>query len=158
MIIACILFAAKLESEGNHDWEIFHMIIIIGLAVKAVFNIVLAKNLREGASKIILAAGLLITLFVAMNSLKQGFLDFLMNLIPGLAIVGLGILSKYFPRVTGVLIFIITVVLEFAIFSKGLNWAQFGTALIVGIPLLIAGVCLYIPDKNETEIEPVKSV
>ena len=134
------------------------MIIIIGLAVKAVFNIVLAKNLREGASKIILAAGLLITLFVAMNSLKQGFLDFLMNLIPGLAIVGLGILSKYFPRVTGVLIFIITVVLEFAIFSKGLNWAQFGTALIVGIPLLIAGVCLYIPDKNETEIEPVKSV
>ena len=154
MIIACVIFAVKLESEGNQAWEIFNMIIIIGLAVKALFNVILAKNLREGATKIILAAGLLITLFVAMDSLKQGFLGFLMNLIPGLAIVGLGILSKYFPRVTGILIFIITIGLEIAIFSKGLNWAQIGTALIVGIPLVIAGVCLYSPDKSEINIEP----
>lgn len=159
MIIACIFFAAKLNAEGNQNWEIFNMIIVIGLATKALFNVVFVKNLREGATKIIIAAGLLITLFIGMESVESGFsIKSLMNLAPGLAIVGIGILSKYFPRVTGVLVFLITAALEVAIFSKGLNWAQIVTALIVGIPLIIAGVCLYIPGKNETEIEPVKSV
>ncbi|TFH00879.1 MAG: hypothetical protein E4H13_06315 [Calditrichales bacterium] len=81
----------------------------------------------------------------------------LMNLVPGLAIVGIGILSKYFPRVTSVVVFLITAALEFAIFTQGLNWVQIGTAQIVGIPLMIAGVCLYIPSMYETGIEPVKS-
>ncbi len=159
MIIACIFFAAKLNAEGNQNWEIFNMIIVIGLATKALINVVFVKNLREGATKIIIAAGLLITLFIGMESVEGGFsIKSLMNLVPGLAIVGIGILSKYFPRVIGVVVFLITAALEVAIFSKGLNWAQIVTALIVGIPLIIAGVCLYIPGKNEREIEPVKSV
>jgi low affinity Fe/Cu permease len=154
MIIACVIFAAKLNAEGNHAWEIFNMIIIIGLAVKALFNVVLAKNLREGATKIIIAAGLLITLFAGMDSLKQGFLGLIMNLMPGLAIIGLGILSRYFPRLIAVFVFLITIALEIVIFSKGLNWAQIGTAFIVGVPLLIAGVCLYLPDKSEIRVTP----
>jgi len=157
MIFACILFAAKLENEGNHNWEILHMIIIIGIAVKALFNVLLVKNPREGATKIIIAAGLLITLFVAMDSLKQGFLGFFINLIPGLFIVGLGIVSKYYPRFIAVLVFLITIALEIFIFSKGLNWGQMGTSLIVGIPLIIAGVCLYSSDKSEIQPEPLKN-
>ena len=159
MIIACIFFAAKLSAEGNHDWEIFNMIIIVGLAAKALFNIVLAKNLREGATKILIAAGLLITLFVAMGSVEQGLsFSTLLNLTPGLSIVGLGLLSKHFPRSIGVVVFLITAALEFVILSKGLGWAQIGTALIVGVSLMIAGACLYSRDKNETEIDPEKSV
>jgi hypothetical protein len=159
MIIACICFAVKLNAEGNENWEIFNMIVVIGLAAKALFNVVFVKNWRAGATKIIIAAGLLITLFNAMNSVEGGLsVKNLMNLAPGLAIVGIGILSKYFPRVTGVVIFLITAALEFVIFSRGFDWAVIGSALIVGIPLIIAGVCLYIPSKYETEIEPVKSV
>ena len=157
MIIACTVFAAKLEAEGNHNWEILSMIIIIGVAVKALFNVILVKNLREGATKIIIAAGLFITLFVALDSIKQGVLSLLMNMIPGLAVVGLGILSKYYPRSIAVLIFLITIVLEVVIFNKGFNWAQIGTALIVGVPLIIAGVCLYMPYKKAIEAEPVNS-
>ena len=157
MIIACTVFAAKLEAEGNHNWEILSMIIIIGVAVKALFNVILVKNLREGATKIIIAAGLFITLFVALDFIKQGVLSLLMNMIPGLAVVGLGILSKYYPRSIAVLIFLITIVLEVVIFNKGFNWAQIGTALIVGVPLVIAGVCLYMPDKKAIQAEPVNS-
>lgn len=155
MIIACILFAAKLETEGNHDWEILHMIIIIGIAVKALFNVILAKNLREGATKIIITAGLLITLFFGMNSIEHGFIGLIMNLIPGLVIVGLGILSKYFPRSIAVLVFLITIALEILIFRKGVIWAQIGTSLIIGVPLIIAGVCLYMSPKSEISIKPV---
>ena len=159
MIIACIIFAAKLSAEGNPDWEIFNIIIAVGLVVKGLFNVVLAKNLREGATKIIITAGLLITLFMGMNSVEGGFsVKNLMNLIPGLAIVGLGILSKHFPRSIGVLVFLITVALEFVILSKGLGWAQIGTAIIVGVPLIIAGMCLFSRNKNGTGIDPEKSV
>lgn len=159
MIFACIFFVAKLSAEGNHDWEIFNMIIVIGLATKALFNIVFAKNWREGATKIIITAGLLITLFVAMESVYRGLsLNTFLNMTPGLAIVGLGILSKHFPRAIGVVVLLITVALEFVILSKGLGWAQIGTALIVGVPLMITGVCLYSCDKTETEIDPEKNI
>ncbi|MBU0559216.1 MAG: hypothetical protein KJ799_09750 [Bacteroidetes bacterium] len=158
MIIVCIIFAAKLSAEGNPDWEIFNMIIIAGLAAKALFNIVLAKNLREAATKIILAAGLLMTLFVMMSSVEHGLsFSTLLNLTPGLAIVGLGVLSKHYPRAIGVVVFLTTAGLVFFILSKGLAWAQIGTAILVGVPLVIAGACLYRPSKYETEIEYVKS-
>lgn len=151
MITACIIFGAKLSSEGNPAWEIFNMIIIIGLAAKALFNIVLAKNFREAATKIILSAGLLITLFIAMGSWERGLsFSTLLNLTPGLAIIGLGLLSKYFPRVTGVVVFLATAVLEFLILSKGFVWAQIGTAIIVGVPLIFAAWFLYSPEKNNT--------
>ncbi|MBN1995944.1 hypothetical protein JW935_00230 [candidate division KSB1 bacterium] len=157
MIAVCVIFAAKLSAEGNHDWEIFNLIIILGLAAKALFSVVLAKNFREGATKIIIAAGLLIFLFSAMSSVEHG-LSFrnLMNLVPGLAIVGLGILSKYFPRAVGVLVFLGTAFLEFVILRKGLTWGQIATAVIIGVPLVIAGVCLFSRKKNEAGMEEDK--
>jgi len=67
MIITCIILAAKLSAEGNPDWEFFNLIIIIGLVSKALFNVILSRNLREAATKIIIVAGLLIALFIAME-------------------------------------------------------------------------------------------
>ena len=154
MIIISIIFAAKLNAEGNEAWEIFNLVIIAGLAVKALFNIIFAKNLREGATKIIISAGLLITLFVAMGSVEEGVtFGSVQRLLPPLAIVGLGILSKHYPRLVGVVVFIATAALEFVILRKGFTWAQIGTALIVGVPLIIAGLCLYLPSKSEFRIE-----
>jgi predicted neutral ceramidase superfamily lipid hydrolase len=159
MIIVSIIFAAKLNAEGNDAWEIFNLIIVAGLAVKALFNVILAKNLREGATKIIISAGLLITLFVAMGSVEEGVtLRSLQRLLPPLTIVGLGILSKHYPRLVGVVVFIATAALEFVILRKGFTWAQIGTAFIIGIPLITAGVCLYLPAKSDITIEPVKSL
>jgi len=146
MIIVSIIFATKLNAEGNDAWEIFNLIIVAGLAVKALFNVIFAKNLREGATKIIISAGLLITLFVAMGSVEEGVtFQSVQRLVPPLGIVGLGILSKYYPRLVGVVVFIATAALEFVILRKGFTWAQIGTALIIGIPLITAGVCLYLP-------------
>jgi hypothetical protein len=151
MIIACIIFGAKLSAEGNPAWEIFNMIIIVGLAAKALFNIILKKNLREAATKIILSAGLLITLFIAMGSWEQGLsFSTLLNLIPGLVIIAIGLLSKHFPRSIGVVVFLATAVLEYFILSKGFTWPQIGTAIIVGVPLIVAGWYLYSADKNIT--------
>jgi hypothetical protein len=80
-----------------------------------------------------------------------------MNLIPGLVLVGVGILSKYFPRLTGLLIFLITPFLEFVILRRGLTWAQIGTAFIVGVPFIIAGLCLFSRVQEDMGAEPEKS-
>jgi hypothetical protein len=158
MLIACIIFAAKLNAEQNEAWEIFNMIIVIGLAVKALFNVILAKNLREGASKIIISVGLLITLFIAMGSVEEGVtLTTMLRLVPALSIVGIGVLSKYYPRIIAIVVFIATAALEVVILKKGLTWAQIGTALIIGIPMITAGICLYLPDKNEIAAAPEQS-
>ena len=50
-IIVCVIFAIKLSAENNHDFELFAIVIIVGLATKALFNVILAKNLRDGAAR-----------------------------------------------------------------------------------------------------------
>jgi len=152
MIIMCVIFAVKLSAEGNHDWEIFNLIIVAGLAAKALFNVVLIKNFREAASKILIAAGLLIALFGSLDS--GSLLGAVMQALPGLAIAAIGFLSRKFPRPIGVVIFIVTAVLLYIILDKGLTWAQIGTAVIVSVPLITAGACLFTRDKSEPEVEP----
>ncbi len=157
MIITCIVLAIKLNADGNPSWEMFNIAIIVGLATKALFNVLLVMNLRKAATKIIIAVGLLLTLFVSMGSVDEGFsLGTFMRVGSMLAIVGVGLLSKKFPRIAGGIMFAITAVLVFFILKKGLTIAQVATALIVGGPLATAAAFLFTRDKSESEIEPKK--
>ena len=155
MIITCIILAIKLNADGNPEWEMFNVAIIVGLATKALFNVLLVTNLREAATKAIIATGLLLTLFVSIGSVDEGFsLGTFLRVGSMLAIVGVGLLSKKFSRIAGGIMFVITAVLVFVIFKKGLTIAQVATALIVGGPLATAAAFLFTRDKSEPEIEP----
>jgi hypothetical protein len=146
MLIACIVMAVKLESDKNPAWEMFTMVIVIGLAARALSSVLLVKNPREGSIKIIITAGLLITLFSVMDG--GSFLGALKQSVPGLAVVGLGFLARKFPRTIGVLILTAAAALAVIILMKGITIAQIGTALLVAVPLAAAGVCLFAKDRD----------
>ena len=157
MIITSVILAIKLSAENNHDWEMFALVIAIGLATKALLNVVLAKNFRQGASKIIMAVGMLITLFVAMETFDEGLnLGMLIHFLPGLAILAAGWISKFYSRPVAILLFVVTAALILLILSKGFTWGQIGTALLIGVPLITAGVCLLVPDKDEKKLAEVR--
>ena len=147
MLIACVVLAVKRSADGTGSWEDFNIIIIIGLAAKALFNVILTKNYREAASKIIIWVGILIGLFSAMDG--KTILGTLMQIIPGVVIVAIGLLSKKFPRVVGVLVFGITAALMYVILYKRFTFSQVLVAIVVATPLIIAGICLYAGDKEE---------
>lgn len=156
ILIVCVIFAVKLGAEDNHDFELFVTAIITGLAAKALFNVVLAKNLREGAAKILIGAGLLIALFSAMD--VGSFAGILMSVSPGLAIAGIGLLAKRYPRPVGVLAIVAAILLIMLVMTVGLRnsgslWGQIAVALVVGAPLVTAGVCLLIKEKNASDSE-----
>jgi len=154
MIIICVIFAIKLSAEDNHDFELFAMTIIIGLVARALFNVLLVKDLREAASKIIIGAGLLIALFGSFHTFDNwSLLKFIKYITPGLAIAGVGFLSKFYPRPAGIVIFIAAAFLLWVILGKGFTWAQIGTAAIVGVPLMLAGVFLYRGDKKNSNVK-----
>ena len=67
-IIMCVIFAVKLGAEDNPDFELFVMTIIIGLVAKALFNVLLVRDLRKAASTILIGAGLLIALFSSFHT------------------------------------------------------------------------------------------
>jgi hypothetical protein len=93
-------------------------------------------------------------MFVLFASLENGFsIGTLMESAPGLAIVGLGWLSKKFPRTIGVIILVLTVVLLIFILSKGFIIGQIITAVLVTIPLVTAGVSLIVGDRVEKDPE-----
>jgi hypothetical protein len=161
LLITCVLCMAKLEIEGNHDFELFAMAIVVGLAAKALFNVILAKSYREGAAKIIIGVGLLIALFSVLD--VDSYLGMLVSAAPGLAIAGVGLLSKKYPRPMGIVIFVLTALLMILIMIVGLKnsksvWGQIAVAVVIGVPLITAGACLFIRDKGEPEVEPKRAM
>lgn len=151
MIIACIIMAVYQSSKDDHSWEFFNAIVIIGLAAKALSNVFLIGNYRESGTKIIIAVGLMSVLFA---SLENGFsIGTLMESTPGLAIVGIGWLSKKFPRTIGGIILAVTVMLSIFILSRGFIIGQIITAVLVSVPLVTAGVILIVGDRVEKDTE-----
>jgi hypothetical protein len=155
VIITCIILALKLKADGNPAWEMFVFTTIVGLAARALFHVILVIKPRHAAPNIIIAAGLLLTLFVSISSVYSGLSwETLLGAAPMLAIVGVGLLSKKFPRMAGGMTFVLTAGLVFVILKKGLTIVQAGTALVVGVPLATAAAFLFRRDKSESENEP----
>ncbi len=153
-ITTCVILAVMLGARGDHAFEYFAMTIIIGLATKALFNVILVKDPRRAATKILVSAGLFIALFPAMDSFLSGsILAIFMNMIPGLAIAGVGLLSMRYPRPAGVIVLAAAAALLWVILGKGINWAQLGAAAIVGVPLITAGLCLFARDRKHEGAE-----
>jgi hypothetical protein len=150
MIIACVIMAVSLAAKEDHSWEVFNVVIILGLAAKALTNVVLTGNYREAGARIIMAVGLLVFLFVA---LENGFsVGTLMEGAPWLAIVGIGLLARRFPRAIGGALFVIAAVLAVVILSiKGFTIGQISVALLVSLPLVTAGTCLIVGDREQTD-------
>jgi len=156
-IIVCVICAVKLGAENNHDFELFAMAIIVGLAAKALFNVILVTNFREAATKILIGVGLLIALFMSFSSFDNWSLTkFLMNILPGLAIAGVGLLSKRYPRPIGIVVLVLTALLMIVILRK-ITWGQIATAVIIGVPLIVAGVSLIIRDRADAASEARKT-
>jgi uncharacterized membrane protein (UPF0136 family) len=65
----------------------------------------------------------------------------------------LGWLSKKFPRTIGTLVFAVTAVLLFVILKKGITIGQITTAVLISTPLILAGACLFVRDRDETGTE-----
>lgn len=158
-MIMCVVFLAKLELEGNHDFELFAMAIIVGMAAKALSNVVLGKSYREGAAKVIIGAGLMIALFGALDGGSP--VGVLMSALPGLAVAGVGLLSRKYPKAVGIVTLVTAGLMMLLIMTVGLRntgslWTQTAVALLVGVPLITAGVCLLVGDRTAGGAEAEK--
>jgi hypothetical protein len=158
MMVTAIILAVLQSAKGDPNWDLFNIVIIVGLAAKALSNVLLVKNYREAASRIIMTVGLMVALFASMShGLSIGTL---LEAAPGLAIVGIGWLSRKFPRTVGTLVFTVTAVLVFIILQKGFTIGQIATAVVISVPLILAGACLFVRDrydtgtKEETTLQP----
>lgn len=142
-ILTCVICSIMLFAKDDHAFEMFHMAIVVGLATKALFNVILIKNFREAAAKILIGVGLLMALFMSFSSFRPfSLVSFVMNILPGLAVAGIGFLSKSYPRPAGILILAAAAFLLWRIFDKGFDWGQIAAAVIVCVPLIIGGVFL----------------
>jgi len=149
MIIGCIIMAVYQGSKDDHSWELFSAIVIIGLAAKAMSNIILVGNYREAATKIIMTVGSMIVLFVA---LENGFsLGGLIESLPGLGIIIVGWLSKKYPKTIGGIIFGITIGMFVLIMSRGFVIGQIIAAVLICVPLASAGIGLIHGDRKGKE-------
>jgi len=152
-IIACIVMSAKLRAENNAAAEMFFLVIVIGTVAKALFNVLLTKDFREVAPKIIVSAGFFIALFAGISNIDHGIfsLSFIMNVLPGMVLIGIGITSKYFPRIASVLILLLTLFFIIWRFIKVGIEDTIMNILILGVPLLAASYGLWREPKASSD-------
>jgi hypothetical protein len=152
-LVMCVICMLTLAAKDNHDFELFAMTIIFGLAAKALFNVVLARDFRIGAARILIGVGLLVALFSVFDAESPS--GIIISAGPGLIIAGLGLLSKKFPLPVGILTVIVAcAIMGYLIASSGnfkSAWTQVVVAMIIGLPLLAAGVSLLLPDRTAAE-------
>ncbi len=153
-LLMCVFFLAKLELEENHDFEYFAAVIVVGVAAKALFHVVFSRNYREGATKIILVSGLMIALFSIMDARSVG--GMLISALPGLAVAGIGLLSIRYPRPVGILSILAAGLLILLMVTVGQRnspswWGLAVGVLLIGVPLVTAGVCLLLGDPPAAE-------
>ena len=141
MIVTCVIFAIKLSNEDNHDFELFIAAIVIGLVAKALFNVILIKNIRETASRVLIGVGLLVALFASLDA--GSFTGIIVSILPGSVIAGLGLLASKYPRVIGIIIIVLAVAAMIFLLTSKEGWGQMVTAAVIGLPLLIAGAGLF---------------
>lgn len=148
-IAVSVAIMIKLGLEDDHAFEYFAMVIVMGLATKALFNVILVKNYRETAVKIIISVGLLLALFGSLG--PSSLLGKIMQSLPGLVVVGIGLLARKYPRPVGILVLAVTVFMVVFILGKGFTWGQIGTAALIGIPMLLATLGLFSRDKTDSK-------
>jgi MFS family permease len=153
MMFACVFLAGHLMAKDDHTFEMFLMAIVIGIATKALFNVLLKKNFRETAPKIIISVGLLMTLFASISNIDHGIfsMSFIMNVLPCLFVVGVGITAKFYPRAASIGMFIYAALLIAFMCRRGFSWGTLGSSLIFTFPLLAASLGLWWEPKNTSE-------
>lgn len=147
MMITTVIVAAVQNANGDPNAEFYNIIIIVGIATKALFNVLLVKDYQKASRTIIIGVGVMALLFVVMSHGVS--LETVMEGSPWIAMIALGLLAKRYPRIVGLLIFAGATVLLVFILGKGLTLAQGATALLICGPLYTAGACLFIPSRDE---------
>lgn len=147
MLVASIVLAITQRMKGDHSWELFNIVIILGLVSKALFNVLLVKNYPEAGARIIMTAGLLVVLFVAAENGPT--LGGLIESAPWLAIVAVGWIARKYPKPVGALIFAVTAALLFFMLGKELTVDRLALALALCVPLGLAGACLFAPNRSD---------
>lgn len=140
MLLTAIVIAVVIELQGGHA-DYIYMIICLGLAAKALANVVLTGDHRVTGVRIAVTVGLLYLLF---GFLEGDFsLGLLIHSIPGLIILSLGLLGKKFPRIAALLLAGAAVysVFFFNLLRRS-NPGSFSVLLLIPLPLLIAAACL----------------
>ena len=72
MVIASIVMSVIQAQKGDHSWELFNIVIALGIASKALFNVLLQKNYREAGARIIMAVGMMMMLFECLERPSKG--------------------------------------------------------------------------------------
>ena len=149
MIVASVVMAVVQRRSGSADWQAFIIVVLLGLAAKSLFSLVLVRNYREAGSRVIMAVGVLGGLYVLSNTglTLAGLAAFLCAAL----LVGMGWLAPKFPKPVGAMTFVAAFILMGVILNKGRTVSEAVAVLLVCVPLLLAAASLFAFGPGDTD-------
>lgn len=138
-LVIVIMVAIGVRVQRGEAPDEYYGILILGIAAKALANVLLGKNGKRMGVTITLAVG---SLFVLFGALEEGLsLAAVIHGVPGFVIIALGLLGRRFPRTAAI---ILTAAAAYSVFFFQLYLArQFIVLLLIPLPLITAAICLF---------------
>jgi hypothetical protein len=139
-MLAAAILAFKAQLEGRQIGE-YVFIISVGVAAKAIVGLVMAADPRTAGVRIACAVGLLATLFTLLDGGSP--VGMLVQATPGLVILAIGLLGRWRPLVSAILLSAATIYIGYFFsiaHSPTIRWQM---ELLVTLPLAVAAVSLF---------------
>ncbi len=146
MLIGNIVLVLVLMSKGDHTWEMVNAVVLVALVVRALAGLLMVGDPAVAGSRIIMAIGLLLALFGALEGDIGGVMS---HVLPGLAVVALGFAARRVPRAIALALFVLAALFGGFIVLRGVQgqlhggWGGVLGPLMLIVPMLVAGGCLW---------------
>ncbi len=151
VVVAIIIFAVKAGLSGKQAFDEYAMLVTLALVAKGVVAMIMLGDYRAVAIRITIIAGSAIVIFA---TLSHGFsLGSLMESLPGLLIIAVGLLGIKRPMISAIILGIIGLA-TFVFFGPvgGLTEGRIFMGIILSIPLFVTAFCFYKGAKSDKVI------
>lgn len=145
MVIGVVIVMLVLMRRGDHAWEMLVAVLMLGLAARALAGLLLVGDPLNGGVRIIVSIGLLLAAFGVAEGGIGGAMS---HILPGLAVVALGVAGRRWPRAVGYVVLVLAAGLVITLAGPamrrpaGNGWGFLVTMALICVPTITAGVCL----------------
>lgn len=145
MVAGVIVVILVLMARNDHTWEMLVGVLMVGLTVRALTGLLLVGDSLVAGVRILVAIGSLLAL---LGVLEGGVGGAMSHVLPGAALVGVGLAARRWPRPAGVGVLALAALGAFAMFRGALmpsGSARAGTLIaltLLTVPAGVAGLCL----------------
>lgn len=146
MVVGLIIVMVVLMRRDDHTWEMLVAVLMASLAARALAGLLMTGDVNVIGPRILIAVGGFVALFGLLEGVESPG-SLVAHVIPGLAVAGLGLAARRWPRPVAWVVLAAAAALTVGLVSSAFSdrpgaWGTVLALALMAVPAAVAGVAL----------------